>query len=215
MKAVIICNGDINDYSFFDDICRDDCLIICCDGGIRHTFKADIIPNYIIGDFDSAPKDIADYYIDKGVVIERFPTKKDSTDTELAVNFALELGADKIDIFGAIGTRIDHTLANIHSLTNALEKGIKARMINEHNIIQIINSRIDLTGKTGDLLSLIPLSDNVLGVTTFGLEYPLNDALLKTGIGASLGVSNRFINQNASVVIKKGLLIVIQSKDWF
>jgi len=109
------------------------------------------------------------------------------------------------------GTRLDHTLANIFLLKQISLKNIPARIINKTNEIHVVTSSITINGQPGDYLSLIPLSPKVIGITLEGLTYPLNDATLE--MGSSLGVSNSFKESVAKVTIKKGVLIVTQSKD--
>lgn len=212
MKFIIIGNGDIKDYSLLKKyLSLDDISIICCDGGLRHIFNLNIIPNYVIGDFDSAPTKIINYYKEKNILFLEFPPKKDKTDMEIALDFAIEKQAEKIFIFGGIGTRFDHTLANAHILVLALKKGITANLINENNVISVIDKEINIKGKKGDLISLIPLTTQVEGLTTNNLEYELNDYTLK--IGSSIGVSNVFKEDDIYIKINKGLLFVIQSID--
>lgn len=212
MKFVIIGNGDIKNYNLLKKyLALDNISIICCDGGLRHVFNLNIIPNYAIGDFDSAPIDIINYYKEKKILFLKFPTKKDKTDMEIALDFAIEKQANEVFIFGGIGSRFDHTLANAHILVLALKKGITASLINENNIIRIIDREININGKKGDLISLIPLTTEVEGVTTNNLEYELNNYTLK--IGSSMGVSNVFREDNIYIKINKGLLFVIQSID--
>lgn len=212
MKFVIIGNGDIKDYSLLKKyLLLNNTIIVCCDGGLRHIFNLNIIPNYIIGDFDSAPLEIINYYKQKCIPFLEFPPKKDKTDMEIALDFAIEKKAEKIFIFGGIGSRFDHTLANAHILVSALKNGIDAKLINENNIISVIDKEISIKGKKGDLISLIPLTTEVNGVTTSNLEYELNKHTLK--IGSSIGVSNVFKEENIYIKIDKGLLLVIQSID--
>ncbi len=211
MKVIIFSNGLIHDYNFiWNNILQED-IIICCDGGIKHTKKLNIIPHYILGDLDSAPKDLVEYYKGLNVKFKKFNSEKDETDTEIGINFAIELGAVHIDLYGCMGTRFDHTLSNAHNLMIALNKNVNARIINEHNSITLINKSIILLGKKGQTISLIPLTTEVTGITTTGLKYPLNNATLT--IGASRGISNIVEDDTAQITIKSGYLFVIQTTD--
>ena len=91
------------------------------------------------------------------IPIKTVPTHKDETDMELGLDFAVELGADDIVIFGGIGSRFDHTLANAHLLLRLLKKGVRARLVDEKNCVELINNSIVLEGQQGDLVSTIPL----------------------------------------------------------
>lgn len=212
MKAVIIGNGDINDYSLLKEyIMIYDSIVICCDGGLRHAFKANIIPDYIMGDFDSASEELIQYYKKQNIVFKSFPKKKDKTDMEIGIDFAIEKEVEEIFVFGGMGSRFDHTLANAHILLLANRNGINAKLINENNIISVVDEEIHINGKKGDLISLIPLTTEVKGITTFNLEYELINADIK--IGTSIGISNVFQRDEIIIKIKEGLLFVIQSKD--
>lgn len=211
MKVVIFSNGQIEDYNFVKNNILGEDIIICCDGGIRHTKKLKILPDYILGDLDSAPKELVEYYKSLNVIFKIVSSKKDETDTEMGINFAIELGAKYIDLYGCIGTRFDHTLGNANNIMIALKKGVKAKIINEYNSIQLIDKSIILTGKKGQIVSLIPLTTEVTGIVTENLEYPLNNEVLS--IGASRGISNVMSQDKASITIQSGYLFVIQSKD--
>lgn len=212
MDAILIGNGEIKDYKMLESyIKKSNTIVICCDGGLKHTYKLDMKPDYIIGDFDSAPSKLLRYYKKFDIPMKVFPEKKDKTDMELGLEFALDLKPKEIFIFGGIGSRFDHTLANANILKIALECGVKASLINEVHIINLINKKFSIVGNKGDLLSLIPLTQEVSGVTTFGLEYPLDNAVIK--IGSSIGISNVFISNEVNIIIKEGLLLVIQTKE--
>lgn len=122
------------------------------------------------------------------------------------------MGSLDITIIGAIGTRIDHTLANIHILKEAMEKNIKVKIINENNEIELIDKYIKI-GKDNNFkyISIIPLTTEVTGITIKGMKYPLKDYTLS--IGNSLGVSNEQIDKTATIEIKQGILIIIKSRD--
>lgn len=213
MNVIIFSNGQIDHYDFVNNTINktEQNIIICCDGGIRHCKMLGITPDYILGDLDSAPKELLSYYKSLNVCFKVFPSKKDETDTEIGIEFAISLGATHIDIYGASGNRLDHTLANVHNLMIAVKAGIVARMLDEHNCIQLIDKSIELTGAPGDIVSLIPLSSVVGSVLTSGLEYPLNKEDLK--IGASRGISNVMLSHFAKVTIDSGYLIVIKATD--
>lgn len=211
MKVLIFSNGCIDDYEFVKNSISNYDRVICCDGGVKHTDKLGIIPDYILGDLDSAPSEILEKYRNENVKFKSFPSHKDETDTELGIIFAAEMGADEIDMYGCTGNRFDHTLANAQNLSVALNQNIKARIIDKYNIIQLIDREIVIYGKCGQIVSLIPMTSEVEGIVTEGLEYPLCNEVLK--VGASRGISNKMISDTASVKIKSGLLFVIYATD--
>ena len=114
---------------------------------------------------------------------------------------------------GALGRRMDHALANIHILKDALEANIPCQMIDEHNRIYLINKEMALEKDKvyGKYVSLIPLTSTVEGLTLAGFKYPLHDYTLP--IGTSLGISNEIVTDTAHIEMKNGILIVIESRD--
>ena len=211
MRAVIFGNGEILEYDFCREFLEDS-FVVCCDGGLNHAKKLGIVPHYIVGDLDSVSEEVLNHYKDLGVPIEKFPEKKDETDLKLGVEFAVNHGADEVILLGAIGSRIDHTLANMQLLYCLLKKGIRACIGNEKNKIWLIDKEITLTGEKGDLVSLIPLSMEAEGVTTYDLAYELKDYCLKIDDSIT-AVSNVMLKNKAKVTIKKGYLFVMQCKD--
>lgn len=211
MRVLIIASGDIKDTSIIKENMLPKDVIVCCDGGIRHAFVEGLTPHHIIGDLDSSSKHMVEFYKSKNVNFLEYDTKKDETDMELAINFAISIGAIEILILGAIGCRIDHTLTNINLLMKASNSNVKAIIRDGNNDIHLVDDHIEITGTIGDLISLIPLSSNVMGVTTQGLEYPLIDASMN--IGNSLGVSNVMTTDKVSIDVKCGHLLVIKSRD--
>lgn len=211
MKCVIIANGDLEYSSDIVSIIKDAQLIISADGGARHLRALNILPHVLIGDFDSILPEDKLYFKNKQVKTVTFPFKKDYTDSELCVSWAIENNATDITLLGVTGTRLDHTLANIFLLKKLAMQNIGAKIINRNNEIHIVTDFIELTGEPKDLLSIIPVTETVSGITLKGLEFPLMNATIK--MGSSLGISNCFKEKVVSISIEKGMLIVTKSKD--
>lgn len=188
-----------------------DC-IICCDGGMHHAKALGITPDYIVGDFDSVRPEVLEEYRNMGISIRQFPTHKNETDMQLGMLLALELGATELVLIGGIGDRFDHTLANAHLLLYLLKKGVRGILVNEKNCVELIDKEVTLYGKAGDLVSTIPLSMQVEGVTLEGLEYPLVDYDLALD-DKLVAVSNVMTGTEAKVKIRKGYLFVMQTRD--
>ena len=212
MKAVLFAGADIGDYTFCHAYLQDADIIICCDGGVRHTKALGIQTQYIVGDFDSAPPEILEEYRRQGIVMRQVPTHKNETDMQLGMLLALELGATELILLGGIGDRLDHTLANAHLLLYLLKQGVKAVLVNEKNRVELIDHATTLHGKAGDLVSIIPLSMVVRGVTLEGLEYPLVHYDLAMD-DALIAVSNVMLADTATVTIADGYLFVMQTRD--
>ena len=210
MKAVVFANADIGDYSFCGKYTKD-AVIICCDGGMRHAMKLGLVPDYIVGDFDSVSPEVLEYYKKQDIELKQVPCRKDETDMELGIRHAAEIGAEDITLIGGIGSRLDHTLANIFQLIRIDKLGIKGRIVNENNLITLCTGRADIEGQKGDLVSFVPITPEVKGVTTSGLEYPLDKATLY--MDSPLGVSNVMEGDRASYTFDEGMALIIKAKD--
>ncbi len=189
--------------------------VIAVDGGLVNARNLGIPIHYIVGDFDSVPRELIDYYRKeyKSVIIKEYNSIKDATDTHIAIDLGMEQNGDEIVILGATGTRIDHTLANIHLLYLPLNKNMKAFIIDEHNKIYLINKNTTIYKNKlhGPFLSLLPFTEEVTEVTLEGFKYPLRNHTMK--IGDSLGVSNEVVKERANILFKEGILVVIEAKD--
>ncbi len=210
MKCLIFANGDYGDYSFCSGM-QDYDYIICADNGMRHARHLGVMPNLIVGDFDSNQEGDLEYFKNKQVSVHTFSSVKDETDTEIAVDQAIEMGAQIIDIYGGAGTRLDHTLANVHLLYKAFEKKVAAVLINPYNRVYLVDQFISLSGQQGDVISLLPFTQEVSGIYTTQLGYPLKNGSLRWG--KPCGVSNYMKSEKASISIEKGLLLVVKATD--
>ena len=212
IKTLIVSGGNVED-NILTNFKNEFNYVIASDRGLEELDKYNIVPNYIIGDFDSIDKEILNKYIkNKDIKIMELNPEKDYTDTHMALKLAIELKSTSIIIIGAIGTRLDHTIANIHILKEALDENIECRIIDSRNEIQLLNKRTIL--KLDDnykYISLIPLTTEVKGITLQGFKYSLEDDTLE--IGHSIGVSNEQIEEKAEIDLKEGILILIRSKD--
>lgn len=212
MKAILFGGAAIEDYSFCRPYLADADEIICCDGGMHHAKALGIQPDHIVGDFDSVLPEVLEEYRKAGISIRQFPTHKDETDMQLGLQLALELGADTVVMIGGIGSRLDHTLANAHLLLWLLKKGVHGILVNEKNRVELTDENLTVHGKPGNLVSLIPLSMEVKGVTLEGMEYPLTDYDLALD-DELIAVSNVMLKEEAKVQIKSGYLYVMQTRD--
>ncbi|NLB41614.1 MAG: thiamine diphosphokinase, partial [Clostridiales bacterium] len=129
MRAAIISNGDIGDGEKLKSSLPKFDMVICCDGGIRHLSALDLEPDLIVGDFDSVDHALLDQYKNKGIPIKTFPVIKNETDTELAVNTAIELRADQVSMIGALGSRWDHSYANVMLLVKLAKMNVDAEIL--------------------------------------------------------------------------------------
>lgn len=213
MNTLIVTGGTI-DEKFLKKYLSENKFdkLIAVDKGLEILSKLQIKPNYIIGDFDSVNCDVLEQYKNIEIPITYLKPEKDFTDTHMAIKLANEIGSKNITIIGAIGTRIDHSLANIHVLKETLDNNVQAKLVNENNEIMLINKETVIK-KNGNFkyVSIIPLTSKVTGVTLRGFKYLLENATLN--IGESIGVSNEQVEDKATIEIKEGIAILIFSKD--
>jgi len=207
-RYIIIANGEIKDYSWHKLQLAADDVIVCADGGAKHALAMGIIPHVVLGDFDSLGEDVQEGLRGKPCRFFKFPEEKDMTDTELALRWCLDQGAEEICLLGALGTRMDHSLSNI---LLAARFGAKIKIINEHNEIALLTEEVLLEGSPGDRVSVIPISAEVRGIFTKGLKYILKDDILT--IGTSRGISNEMVGTKAEIKIRQGMAVVIKAWD--
>lgn len=211
MIGVILCGGRITDYSFMRKYLIGADFVISADSGARHCRGFNVIPDLLVGDFDSVSD--ADYrdLVSAGVEIAKFPVEKDMTDSELAIDIALEKGCSRVILLGALGTRLDHSVSNLFLLKKLLDRGAEGILADENNEARLIDSSVELDCEKGVFVTLLPVAGSAMGVTTQGLYYPLENATLE--VGSSWGVSNRFSLDKAAVTVQEGILLVILSRD--
>ena len=215
MKFLIVSGGSLN-KEFVTKVVgqgRYD-RILAADSGMNALYSAAVTPDIIIGDFDSADKKILAFFQqNKEIDFCTLNPEKDDTDTEFAIRESIRRGADSITIIGGTGTRLDHVLGNISLLGIGLEEGVRMELLDAHNRICMIDHSVTLKKKEqyGNYLSLIPYNGNVTGVTLKGLKYPLHDYTM--GGFKSLGISNEIVDDEASIELTSGQLLVIESRD--
>lgn len=193
--------------------------LFAVDRGLEYVQDMELVPDYVVGDFDTVDYNVLLAFEEaegKGKV-ERHPAKKDETDTELAVWQAIEEKTERITLLGATGSRLDHVFANIGLLCQTVERGIDMRIVDETNRIQILDglhratAEIAKKEQLGTYISLIPLTDRVEGVTLEGVAYPVRDFTIVHG--SSRTVSNEIVSEKMRITIKKGQVLLIESRD--
>ncbi len=207
MHIGIFAGGELHPGEAFAKGIKQFDKVIAADSGAANALALDIIPDYVIGDFDSIDKKTLSRLKKKGTEFVRFPSIKDATDTELAVDFAVSNGAKNITILGGIaGNRIDHVLANIFL---SEQSNIPIKFIDASSVLWFAkNNEQVIKGAPGDLLSLVPLSQ-IEGITANGLQYALNNEILK--LGKSRGVSNVFVKQEVVIRWTKGRMLFVHT----
>ncbi len=214
-NAVIISGGRIEEdfaLSFLKKKRYDH--IIAADRGLLFLHHHHILPSHIVGDFDSASAAVLEpYQGSETIAIRRFRPEKDWTDTEIAVEQALELGCGTIDILGGTGSRMDHMFANLQVLALALERGADCRLVDSHNMVYMRDRQFTVrrSDQWGTFLSLFAYGGDVTGLTLRGVKYPVKHFTL--GTAGSRGVSNEITAETAEIDFETGKLLVMETKD--
>lgn len=206
MKAIVIAGGSLSEPAFYKPFFRQADLVVCADSGYLHCNRMGITPNLIIGDFDSSSLS----GVPEGVPITQLPVEKDKTDLHACIDYAISQGADEILLFGARGTRLDHSFAAISLVYMGLLQGVTIRTIDEHNEMFMFSKTAVIPRKEGYKLSLLPITP-VTGVYAEGVYYPLSGQSMDWG--NPYGVSNEFTADVAKIAVESGVLMAIVSRD--
>ncbi|MDH7486121.1 MAG: thiamine diphosphokinase [Anaerolineae bacterium] len=210
MRAIIIANGPSPDYPRGWQRQEDD-WIIAADGGTLTALRWGWLPDTVIGDLDSLPDALRQRLEAVGCRFVTFPARKDWTDLELALQHAVKGGATEIVILGARGGRLDQELANLLLLSRPEWATALIRLLDGSEEACVIRRECTLSGQVGDTVSLIALTPQVTGITTRGLEWPLQEGTLT--FGSTLGISNVLTEPLAQVRVREGVLLVVHSRQ--
>ena len=230
MNAYIITGGDVLLENIKIDLEEGD-IVIAADSGFETAKKLKLPVDVIVGDMDSIKIDLP-----RGIETIKLPTEKDVTDTEAAVELAIERGAESICIVGGIGTRVDHTLASlgilegIEGLFSAplgkrrrffglakqarYSRRIYATLTNGYNRVRFIRNDSVIIPRSPyfKYLSLICADEFVKGVQLDGVKYPLKNATLSRR-SQYYSVSNEISGNCAFVSVRNGGVYIIESYD--
>ncbi|MCJ7472496.1 MAG: thiamine diphosphokinase [Actinobacteria bacterium] len=215
-KVIIVANGFIRDPSGtykkmtgHFGFSKDD-IVVCADGGASNALKMGLVPDVVIGDMDSIKFGVKEKIREKSTKTRYISTssQKDESDTQLAVEYALGMDVKKIIITGAVGDRIDHTLANIILLSSPKLEDIDARILTDNSDIFIVRKPVTIFGVPGKTITLISLSPYTYFTGTRGLKYELKEE--KLDFSPVRGLSNEFIDKKAKLDIREGTLLVIR-----
>lgn len=215
MKYLIVAGGTVDEQFAVDTIKNGGYeVIIAVDAGMDFCYKSRIMPDVIVGDFDSVEQEALEFFQGQEQMdIHRLNPEKDDTDTEYALRFAISKGATKITILGATGSRLDHVLGNITLLGVGIEKNVSIELLDPHNKIKMVNSSLSIKKdeRFGKYLSVIPVAGKADGVTITGVKYPLDNYDMQ-GFN-TLGISNEIVDDEAAITVKNGIVLVIESRD--
>ena len=205
MKTLIVTGGSLDICwvkEFIKTINAE--YIIAADSGLKYIDELGLVPDMILGDYDS---------VEDG--LKTYPREKDYTDTHIAIINALKAGASDIYILGATGTRMDHTFTNICNMKAALDCDVPCFIYDKHNKVYLVNDnmgevKLAKDGQYGEYVSIVPLSEEAV-ISLSGFKYTLDNYVLHQGL--SICQSNEIKENEAVINIKKGLVIVFETKD--
>ncbi len=209
-RIIIFANGELPDKEKARTLLHDDDFIIAADGGTRHALALGRIPNVLIGDLDSVREEERRKLKESNAEVLQFPTDKNETDLELAIQHALTLNPQEIIILAALGGRLDQTLGNIALISDLRPSTFNLRLDDGLEEIFFCHEKNQFNGANGDLVSLIPWQGEATGIVTTGLKWPLQNEILYPH--KTRGISNEMLNDMAAIQIKSGLLLIIHRR---
>lgn len=229
MKAAMIAGGFVED-GFTLNYIREQKFdrLYAVDRGLEFFYRTGLEPDYVVGDFDSVELRVleaarkawkAGTSGGKAVEWVVLDPVKDDTDTEHALDMALDEGCKEIHFLGATGSRLDHVLGNIQLLGRCLRLGVKGYLVDQHNRLQLAagETRLSREGQFGKYVSLIPYTPRVTGLSLTGFQYPLKEHTMSCfyleDAAPISGISNEIVEQEACIALKSGILILVESRD--
>lgn len=210
MRAVVFINGLVEDYALLQRWLHPTDYWVAADGGVTHCLALGRNPHALVGDLDSVDAGMVAQLAAAGVEVKRYPITKNETDLELALEFALEAGAQAILLVGGLGGRLDQMLANVLILAQR-NWPATVQLVAGNQLVQLVlpHQTVTFVAAVGDTVSALPLSDTVTGITYTGMRYPLDNHTLH--FGSTRGISNEVSATPATVRITAGRLLIIQT----
>lgn len=212
MKVAIFGNGSYKDVCFYAEYLKhyQPQLTLCADGGLKIMSKLGRVPDVLLGDFDSVATADLEQMKQKTTVMT-YEKRKDFTDVQLCMQYAIEQKCTEMVLFGVLGTRADHSLVNIYLLKYAFDHGIKAKIVNEYNEIFVMEKYMMLENVAHKTISVLPYSDVIRGISFKGMSYPLTNAEMKKE--NPYGISNYACEDIVEIKIEKGMAIIVITEE--
>ncbi len=202
-RCVIIGGAKISRYDRARSAIRPDDFFVFCDSGLAHAQALCVKPNLIVGDFDSHdnPHSEAETIV--------LPREKDDTDTVFAVKEAIRRGYTDFLLLGAVGERLDHTLANVSILLMLDDIGLTGRIIDDYSEMEIISREPKRVDGGFRYFSVVNISGKAKGITETGCKFPLNNA--EIACSYQYGVSNEVLpGEEAVISVAEGRLLLMK-----
>lgn len=209
MKILMVAAGDKPSKELFNKYLNYCDKTIAIDGGIEVFLENGVKPDYAVGDFDSISEEFKESLDNINNLM--YPSEKDYTDSDIAINLVFKLGANEVIMLGMTGGRIDHLLGNIGLLNKCLKNNIDAYIVDEKNKVFLRDKPFRISGARGETVSFYTFGEEVKGLNILNAKYPLYDYILEPF--ESLCNSNEFLDEEIEVSFEKGKLLVIYSKE--
>ncbi|HEY0757196.1 MAG TPA: thiamine diphosphokinase [Ktedonobacteraceae bacterium] len=210
MHVILFAGGTVSTGSAVEQALATSELIIAADSGAQRALERGYVPAFVVGDFDSLSHETLKQLQKLGSQLVPAEEEKDETDTELAIELALQQGATRITLLGALGgERFEHTFANLLLLTAYEHAQLEIADGNSRGWLLRGPGTAQIAGQPGDLLSLFPLMATAEGVHTENLYYPLHEETLR--FGRPRGISNVLLTEQATVSLRRGLLLIVHT----
>ncbi len=204
VKCTLISGAPDCDIDFLRENIDRKSYIICADSGYMHCIQANIIPDMVIGDFDSSSAP-------DGIEFIRLPAEKDDTDTFYAVKYAIQRGYKEIEIFNAAGSRFDHTYSNMLCLAYCRKNNIRASIIDRHNRLTMVDTKTVINDDYYKYFSVFAIGSDVIGLNIKNAYYELKSTDLSPF--DQYTQSNTFKGMDVEISFKSGNLLLVQSND--
>lgn len=185
-------------------------FVLAVDGGFAHLEACGVVPDAVIGDFDSLG------YVPDACLSLVFPPEKDKSDLELAFDYLMARGFRDFTVYGALGGRLDHTLASLAVFAQVAERRLEGgpcslRAVDEKSQLEVLSDsqEIAFSEKKRGTVSVFSANDKAQGVFEEGLKYPFPKGPLSNR--TSLCLSNEFTGKPARIGVERGTIYVIHS----
>ena len=210
MKVLIIGGGELKATEHLKELASQAKLVIAADSGLQHAKSLEVIPDVLVGDFDSISKEALEHY--PTIAREKYSSEKNDLDLELAIDLAIAKGAKKLILLGALGSRLDQSLAAIFIAARLKSEGLSVSLHSEKQDVYPLAAKeeIKLDVPLATTFSLLSL-ERTSKVSIFNAKYPLDNHLLDFGFG--LGVSNEVTSLPLIVQVNHGLVLCVLERE--
>ncbi len=208
-KGIIVGGGPVNYRLLNNELKAGYDLLVAADGGGKPLYDLCYIPQILLGDFDSLAPAYKELITAQGAKMISYKKEKDWTDLELSIKLLMDRGINNIRVFGGLGGRLDHTLANLSLLYRAKISGFDVTMIGKEEMVILLSSeeQVILSPFAGGHFSLLPLFEVAEGVNIKGAKFPLENATIK--FGSTIGIHNEFLETSVGIGFRSGYLYLI------